>query len=466
MANSNRISFAHSNHTLSHSGGHSHSHSHSHGHSHHHSSHHRHKRRKAGNNNRREKIAIFLRRNKHYLIYTAMTIVFLICLVLVGGHMDRQGEGLTDRPGGTQNSEGGVKDPSSENASANGSAVGTIQINIPLFSGEVDIVAPTVRAFLNLDDGISIESYYDTVNAQTRLDVSLPVELYYETTELPAGCYVKSAEFLVADNAEFRNPQVVQTNAGVTSVDFYNLKTGTQYYYRINLQFTNGGSAQLGGSFCTANGPRLMMVDGVRNIRDIGGWMTVDGKMVKQGLLYRGRELDGAVRSDYTITAQGVHTMVTQLGIKTDMDLRQPTDNKYGTDALGQGVKHIYYSAPMYGNIFNSAENSETIRQIFSDLANPSNYPIYMHCTHGLDRTGTVSYLLGALLGVDADGLLTDYQLSVLAHGEVSEYMDDFLILVDALPGLTLRDKVEGYLLSIGVTVEEIASIRQIFLEN
>ena len=55
--------------------------------------------------------------------------------------------------------------------------------------------------------------------------------------------------------------------------------------------------------------------------------------------------------------------------------------------------------------------------------------------------------------------------MSILAHGELGNYIDEFIAAVDQLPGATLREKVEGYLLSIGVTSEEIASIRQIFLE-
>jgi protein tyrosine/serine phosphatase len=451
----------------SHSEHHSHHHSHHshgvHGHHHHHHSSHKRRRKKTAHSNRKEKMASFLRRNKHYLIYTAMTFAFLICLVLLGGHMDRREEPVTERPG-EQQTPSDTEDPSGE-VDDNAVANGNVLINMPLFSGDVDIVSPAVRTFMNLDESISHESYYKQAGAQMRLDTSLPVNLSYKITEIADGHYVKTAKFVVADNAEFSNPYVVQTNAGVTEVDIYNLKTDTQYYYRIELLFTNGSTANVGGSFHTAAGPRLIMVDGVRNIRDVGGWITTDGLTVKEGLLYRGRELDGAVRSDYAITAQGVHTMLTQLGIKTDLDLRQPTDNKYGTDALGQSVKHVYYSAPMYANIFNGAENGEKIRQIFSDLADPSIYPAYLHCTHGVDRTGTVCYLLGALLGVDADSLLMDYQMSILAHGELGNYVDEFIAAVDQLPGATLREKVEGYLLSIGVTSEEIASIRQIFLE-
>ena len=81
------------------------------------------------------------------------------------------------------------------------------------------------------------------------------------------------------------------------------------------------------------------------------------------------------------------------------------------------------------------------------------------------DRTGTVCYLLEALLGVDEVSLMKDYQLSGLHHGGVSaDEMSEFVGRLKGLSGATMQEKVEGYLLSIGVTAEEIASIRHIFL--
>ena len=40
---------------------------------------------------------------------------------------------------------------------------------------------------------------------------------------------------------------------------------------------------------------------------------------------------------------------------------------------------------------------------------------IYFHCTHGADRTGTIAYLIEALLGVDESDRITDYELTTLA---------------------------------------------------
>ncbi len=50
-------------------------------------------------------------------------------------------------------------------------------------------------------------------------------------------------------------------------------------------------------------------------------------------------------------------------------------------------------------------------------MADRENYPIYLHCTYGNDRTGTICYLLEALLGVRDEDLLKEYRLSVTYYG-------------------------------------------------
>lgn len=63
------------------------------------------------------------------------------------------------------------------------------------------------------------------------------------------------------------------------------------------------------------------------------------------------------------------------------------------------------------------------------------------------------------------EDLTRDYQLSALYHGKVSEVpMERFMNQLQSYPGSTTQQKVENYLLSIGVTPGEIQSIRDIFL--
>ncbi|MBP3685947.1 MAG: tyrosine-protein phosphatase, partial [Clostridia bacterium] len=133
-------------------------------------------------------------------------------------------------------------------------------------------------------------------------------------------------------------------------------------------------------------------------------------------------------------------------------------------DALGANVTHKYYGVNSYENVF-KPEEAEAMRAVFSDLAKPENYPIYLHCTYGADRTGTVCFLLEALLGVEKDDLIRDYELTALAHPATeAENLVFFLETLNAFPGNNLKEKTENYLRSIGVTDAEISSLREIYL--
>ena len=158
--------------------------------------------------------------------------------------------------------------------------------------------------------------------------------------------------------------------------------------------------------------------------------------------------------------------MLNDLHIKTEMDLRSEAEDVNKIDALGENVRHIYYDAPMYSTMFRE-EHGETMRTIFTDLADPANYPVYLHCTYGQDRSGTVCYLLGTLLGMDETDLMKEYMLSGLHHGYVAmDEINAFVRRINEMSGVTTREKVERYLLDVGVTFEQIQSIRNILLED
>ena len=73
----------------------------------------------------------------------------------------------------------------------------------------------------------------------------------------------------------------------------------------------------------------------------------------------------------------------------------------------------VYFNLPagVYGQFFNS-QYQESVKKIFELLADTDNYPIYLHCEGGADRTGVICYLLNALLGVSDEDLLTDFELT------------------------------------------------------
>ena len=149
--------------------------------------------------------------------------------------------------------------------------------------------------------------------------------------------------------------------------------------------------------------------------------------------------------------------MLETFGIKMDMDLRAETPTSM--DALGSRVIHKYYDMVQYDGIFTNY-GKEQIRMVFADLADSDNYPIYLHCTYGRARTGTVCYLLEALLGVSRGDCLRDYGLSNLNIAYI-QLVENGLKAYD---GDTLKEQAENYLLSCGLSEYQINSIRNIFL--
>ena len=81
-----------------------------------------------------------------------------------------------------------------------------------------------------------------------------------------------------------------------------------------------------------------------------------------------------------------------------------------------------------------------------------------------------MSFLVNALLGVSETELIQDYEVTSFSvygqrntqRGEYSKYFQEFLQRLNSYTGDTLQEKTENYMLSIGVTAEEIASIKAI----
>lgn len=332
---------------------------------------------------------------------------------------------------------------------------GEPEILLKEFTQPVSLLSQAAKDYLaaeNVKDVTEFVSRYWEI--ESRSDLGRPVELAYTIHALPEGVEVETAVFrLFHQEGGYTDYAPAQDSRRVY---IYNLCTGTEYQYSGIFTLTDGTVLTLPGSFQTEAGPRLMNISGLVNVRDLGGWLTTDGKTVKQGLLYRGCELDGMVESGFKLTAEGLEQM-NALGIKTDFDLRHEGENVLAGE-------HYYYDAIQYEHAFSDA-GREAVRRLFADLADPANYPAYLHCTYGADRTGTMCYLLLGLLGVEDVDLKRDYELTAMYYGYVSPaQMDAFVQKINDLPGENTQAKVEYFLNACGVTQAQMESIRQIFL--
>ena len=189
---------------------------------------------------------------------------------------------------------------------------------------------------------------------------------------------------------------------------------GTTYYYQVYAHHANSTVKSRIFSFQTEYAPRILNVPGVSNLRDFGGYYTEDKtKRIKQGIVYRGAKFDTANQID-----EATNQMLNYYGLKTDLDLRLPGSES--TQPFGDAVNYINVSGPHYvewsGIAFYGDGSKEALATEVRAFANPDNFPIYVHCSLGRDRTGTICFLINALCGVSKQDLFLDYEISYLSN--------------------------------------------------
>jgi protein-tyrosine phosphatase len=360
------------------------------------------------------------------------------------------------------------------------------------------------------------EKYFDGAeNAQklkSRGSLPVPVKLQWKGA---ATNYLVTVRRLPDGKVAFA--QVVATNC----VEVDSLDIATEWEWTVSA-----GTDSLVSRFKTEDRiPRLVRMTGTSNCRDVGGRRGLDGRRIRQGLVYRTAGLNSnapmeyytqeeilelerkgelekmghAGRSLHRKLARGeklsshasrnglvkrkcfapgarrlskheVARILSVYGIRSDIDLRTDAEC-YGMTGspLGPSVNwfHISYSA--YAGAFTDAGRAIT-KKVFDVFMDDDNYPIVFHCIGGADRTGTVAMLLEALLGVPEDELWRDY-LTTGFVGGVSDPRHKQLFgttmkHLKEYPGETLAEKAEAYFLKLGFTREDVRRLRERLLER
>ncbi len=282
-----------------------------------------------------------------------------------------------------------------------------------------------------------------------------------------------------------------------TEYTFNALLPNTKYYVKLQsfhesgklLHTTKAQSFTTQGDFC----PRIVNVEGVSNVRDVGGYRAQGNTKVKYGLIYRGARLNA-------ITDTGIATFTQELNIKTELDVR--FDGGKVVDIDGVTYKQLGMVAynsilpdtcqPKTNGIFDS-RTINGIKDVFETIANPNNLPAYIHCTAGADRTGTICYLINGVLGVEYEDLVVDFELTsfseqgsrwrssvknwefesegVMQNDEKNfvafGQMHSLMMKYYAPNGETLQQAIENYLTSVcDISAETINAVRTNLLEE
>lgn len=255
------------------------------------------------------------------------------------------------------------------------------------------------------------------------------------------------------------------TESTYNITDKINLYADTVYYWYAKA---DNGTQTAVETFYTEDTVRTVYIDGVDNSRDIGGWNGLH-----QGRAYRSAKLSGIddtgeVDTSTAITEAGIDTVVNDLGVKTQLDLR---GYNYTEGPLGNSVNFVATQIGSYMSAYNNTtEYAKTIR-VFADS---DNYPIIYHCAGGCDRTGTVTFIIQALSGASEGDLSIEYELTNFSRNYRSRYRDgeyyDFDDLIKKLKtyeGATIQEKAENYALStLELTRSEITNIQSMMAGN
>jgi protein-tyrosine phosphatase len=171
---------------------------------------------------------------------------------------------------------------------------------------------------------------------------------------------------------------------------------------------------------------RRVDFEGPSNFRDLGGYPTTDGGVVRTGLVYRADSLHLLTEADLTT--------IEQLGLRSVFDLRSDEERSTHPNPIADAVQLavIGYQRTAGGgerpSWFEEAVDGEKILRdmyvgmlehsapllgrFFRSLISPEGLPVVFHCHAGKDRTGVIAALILAALGVERETILDDYELT------------------------------------------------------
>ena len=353
---------------------------------------------------------------------------------------------------------------------------------------------------LNGEAGVSVEDYLDTGDVEgknqtvsgkvpNRSDRSEPINLKF-TSKLSAP--VSDHKILISTTETFKDAKQFDVKDDF-SADVNNLMVNTQYYWKVITDKEESPAS----TFTTADYPRWMSARPVYNVRDNGGYMTISGQRVKQGLVFRGGEITTKSWSEHlkTYSAASKKVFREDMNIGIELDLRGSSDIGDGYKACAfadkdekTGVKDIDYEMHAIKSYEQTFTQTRTeVPKIFKILANANNKHVYYHCYGGADRTGTVGFLLNGLLGVSYTDLVIDFELTsyssinnehIRNHKEGHQHQyDRWPALINQLKTDTtngyvydenalLKDNIENFLVkACKVPQETINTIKTIMLE-
>ena len=234
----------------------------------------------------------------------------------------------------------------------------------------------------------------------------------------------------------------------------------------------------------------LIPLAGTCNTRDVGGYKTSNGHVIRPNRLLRSDSLHALTPADVA--------QLRALGLRTVVDLRRDDEREKEPNRLAHEPWIDYRPNPLFnrepyargidvnqvaGYYCALVDTSQPeISQVLQLLADPASYPVLIHCAVGKDRTGLLVALALSQAEVPPATIAADYALSdVLIEPLKPKYRHLFQINTTLAPDVyealltappqamldllryvdTQYGGVPAYMRQIGLSDAEIQQIRQ-----
>ncbi len=204
----------------------------------------------------------------------------------------------------------------------------------------------------------------------------------------------------------------------------------------------------------TIHPDRQLSFEGAFNFRDLGGYTTVDGRMVKWRTLFRADAVHRLPDSELDQLAE--------IGLRTVVDLRTGTEVDEGhLNDPHRGITHVHLD--VLGQVWKPSDldddadarvvlselyvhmldiGAPALSEAFRTLAQSENLPAVFHCAAGKDRTGVLAAMVLSTIGVADHVIVADYAISGTNMAELIERLKH-----DRLEALTaMNDQPSAYL--------------------
>lgn len=174
----------------------------------------------------------------------------------------------------------------------------------------------------------------------------------------------------------------------------------------------------------------------VKNMRDLGGIKTTDGKKVKKGLLLRSGHLHALSDQEFLI-------LKNDFNLKHVVDFRSTDSKNFRKPNIDNTINYYHFYTleflennsffgdhedkidiffeHVYRSLANAKEAALAYRNFLRVLIDGEQGATLFHCTAGKDRTGVAASILLKLLGSNKEAIYNEYYLTNIITNPILE---------------------------------------------